>query len=72
MVNVGKMYVAKLFSPEAKTAIICNPDKANDIASAFAQLVFITNNLHKNLIFTLTKFFLQNGTQFSCRNVLRE
>lgn len=38
LTRVGSKYVKQLFSPEAKTAIVCHPDKAEDIASAFRQL----------------------------------
>ncbi|XP_055593217.1 uncharacterized protein C05D11.1-like [Uranotaenia lowii] len=38
LARVGAKYVKKLFSAEARTAIVCHPDKAADIAAAFEQL----------------------------------
>ncbi|XP_055630740.1 uncharacterized protein C05D11.1-like [Toxorhynchites rutilus septentrionalis] len=38
LARVGGKYVKQLFSPEARTAIVCHPDKAADIAAAFNQL----------------------------------
>lgn len=38
LVRVGSKYVKQLFSSEARTAIVCHPDKAVDIASAFNEL----------------------------------
>lgn len=35
LIKVGTKYGKKLFSSEAKVAIVCHPDKANDIATAF-------------------------------------
>lgn len=38
LARVGGKYVKQLFSPKARTAIVCHPDKATDIAAAFNQL----------------------------------
>ncbi|XP_039445648.1 uncharacterized protein C05D11.1-like [Culex pipiens pallens] len=38
LARVGAKYVKALFSSEARTAIVCHPDKAADIATAFGQL----------------------------------
>lgn len=38
LARVGSKYVKQLFSSEARTAIVCHPDKAADIASAFNLL----------------------------------
>ncbi|XP_055534540.1 uncharacterized protein C05D11.1-like [Wyeomyia smithii] len=38
LARVGNKYVGRLFSSEAKTAIVCHPDKAADVAAAFRQL----------------------------------
>ncbi|XP_058458892.1 uncharacterized protein C05D11.1-like [Malaya genurostris] len=38
LVRVGSKYIKQLFSSEARTAIVCHPDKAADIAAAFNQL----------------------------------
>jgi hypothetical protein len=36
--RVGKAYVSPLFSQKARTAIVCPPEKAADVAAAFNQL----------------------------------
>jgi hypothetical protein len=36
--RVGKLYVSPLFSQKARTAIVCPPEKAADVAAAFNQL----------------------------------
>ncbi|XP_058831479.1 uncharacterized protein C05D11.1-like [Topomyia yanbarensis] len=38
LARVGKKHIKKLFSSEARTAIVCHPDKAADVALAFKQL----------------------------------
>ncbi|KXJ72958.1 hypothetical protein RP20_CCG016849 [Aedes albopictus] len=38
LARVGAKYVKQLFSAEARTAIVCHPDKAADVATAFNQL----------------------------------
>ncbi|EAT39319.1 AAEL008862-PA [Aedes aegypti] len=38
LARVGSKYVKQLFSAEARTAIVCHPDKAADVATAFNQL----------------------------------
>lgn len=38
LARVGSKYVKQLFSSQARTAIVCHPDKAADITSAFNQL----------------------------------
>ncbi|XP_053684394.1 uncharacterized protein C05D11.1-like [Sabethes cyaneus] len=38
LARVGNKYVRQLFSSDAKTAIVCHPDKAADVAAAFKQL----------------------------------
>lgn len=40
--RIGKEYISKLFSADAKTAIVCHPDKTSDIAAAFEQYVFVS------------------------------
>lgn len=37
LINVGQKYLAQLFSPEAKTAIVCHPDKINEVAAEFLK-----------------------------------
>ncbi|CAD7087874.1 unnamed protein product [Hermetia illucens] len=36
--KVGKLYISKLFAPQAKTAIVCHPDKVKENISAFAAM----------------------------------
>jgi hypothetical protein len=36
--RVGKAYVAPLFTQKARTAVVCPPDKASDVAAAFNLL----------------------------------
>lgn len=36
--DVGKKYVSQLFSAEAKTAIVCNPDKVKEVKDGFASM----------------------------------
>ncbi|XP_055703714.1 uncharacterized protein C05D11.1-like isoform X2 [Phlebotomus papatasi] len=36
--RVGQKYVESLFSPKAKIAIVCHPDRSSDIAAAFEQM----------------------------------
>ncbi|XP_059607775.1 uncharacterized protein C05D11.1-like [Phlebotomus argentipes] len=38
LTRVGKKYVESLFSPKAKIAIVCHPDRSSDIAAAFEQM----------------------------------
>lgn len=38
LITIGEKYVSKLFAPEAKTAIVCHPDKVKEIVAGFASM----------------------------------
>lgn len=37
MVAVGKQFVCQFFTPNAKTAVVCHPDKAQEVANEIKQ-----------------------------------
>lgn len=36
MCSVGKKYISQLFTPNSRTTIVCNPEKAKEISEDFA------------------------------------
>lgn len=37
MESVGKQFISKLFSSDARTAVVCHPDKAAEIGAGFEK-----------------------------------
>lgn len=53
MVAVGKKYVCKLFTPEARTTIVCHSDNAENIRNDFEQIgcrMTASNNIEKSIL----------------------
>lgn len=53
MVSVGKKYISQLFTSNARTTIVCNPDKANEIRDEFAKFGFemtISTNIDSSIL----------------------
>lgn len=53
MVLVGKKYISQLFTPNARTTIVCNPEKAKEIGDDFATHGFkmsISTNIDSSIL----------------------
>lgn len=53
MVAVGKKYVCNLFTPEARTTIVCHSDNADNIRNDFEHIgcrMTATNNIEKSIL----------------------
>lgn len=53
MVHVGKKYIGELFTPNSRTTIVCNPDKAKDIRDDFATYGFnmtVSTNIDTSIL----------------------
>lgn len=53
MVSVGKKYISQLLTPNSRTTIVCNPEKANEIRDEFATYGFkmsISTNIETSIL----------------------
>lgn len=53
MVSVGQKYISQLFTPEARTTIVCHPDKANEIRNEFSGYGFkltVSTNIETSIL----------------------
>lgn len=53
MVSAGCQYIRQLFTPQARTSIVCHPDKVNEISNDFQKFGFkltISTNIETSLL----------------------
>lgn len=53
MVLVGKKYIGQLFTPDSRTTIVCNPDKAKEICDDFVTYGFkmsVSTNIDNSVL----------------------